>query len=148
MRLKDIADLLDLVESRAVVTATGAFSVSDAVRLMADKNIGVIIVMEGEAGTGVFTERDLMTRVIAAGADPDSTALADVMTHNPRCVTLDDDFGEVLRVMMDNGFRHLPVLDKQDQDGHRPLIGMLSACDFLKVLGERLDAVVTGSWAP
>ena len=74
---------------------------------------------------GIFTERDVVIRVIAQGRDVLTTPLAEVMTSNPITVAPDKSFGYALLVMHENGFRHLPVME----DGK--LIGIVSARNAL-----------------
>ena len=85
---------------------------------------------EGAAGrrsrlAGIFTERDALFRVIAAGRDPSATRLADVMTPQPQTMHPDESFVKALRLMHKRGFRHLPVVENG-----RPL-GVVSARDAL-----------------
>ena len=91
---------------------------------MAGRHIGAVLVTEGGRLTGIFTERDMVNRVIAAGRDPDGTVLAEVMTGNPRTVEGDTPAVAALRVMQNGQFRHLPVM----RDGY--LTGILSLRDF------------------
>ena len=91
---------------------------------LAGRHIGAVLVTEGGRLTGIFTERDMVNRVIAAGRDPDGTVLAEVMTGNPRTVEGDTPAVAALRVMQNGQFRHLPVM----RDGY--LTGILSLRDF------------------
>jgi CBS domain-containing protein len=113
------------MERRKLLIAAPQTSVSEAARLMADKQVGALLVVEGEQLVGIFTERDALFRVIAPGRDPNSTPLADVMTPNPKTVAPEKSFGHAMLVMHENGFRHMPVIE----DG-KP-IGIVSARDAL-----------------
>ena len=86
--------------------------VTKAARMMARRRTGAILVMEADALLGIFTERDLLVRVVAAGVDPTSTPIRDVMTANPHTIDADRAYGHALLVMHEKGFRHLPVVDK------------------------------------
>jgi CBS domain-containing protein len=114
-----------VMERRKLLIAAPQTSVSEAARLMADKQVGALLVVEGEQLVGIFTERDALFRVIAPGRDPNSTPLADVMTPNPKTVAPEKSFGHAMLVMHENGFRHMPVIE----DG-KP-IGIVSARDAL-----------------
>ena len=81
--------------------------------------------MEGSRLSGIFTERDALFRVIAAGRDPATTTLADVMTPQPQTMHPDEPFVKALRVMHKRGFRHLPVVE------HGRPLGIVSARDAL-----------------
>ncbi len=111
----------NVMERRKLVLVTPQTSVSKAARLMAQKHVGAVVVVEGERLVGIFTERDALFRVIAQGLDAEATRLSEVMTPAPQCVHPEESFGHALMVMYENGFRHLPVLE----DG-KP-VGILSA---------------------
>ena len=110
-----------VMQRRKVLKATPDTLVSKAAKLMAAKNVGAIMVIEDDRLVGIFTERDVVFRVVARGLDAQATRLADVMTHAPHTVDPDKPFGYALLVMQEKGFRHLPVI----QDG-KP-IGIVSS---------------------
>jgi CBS domain-containing protein len=110
-----------VMERRKVLKAAPETLVSKAAELMAAKNVGAIMVIEDDRLVGIFTERDVVFRVVARGLDAQATRLADVMTRAPHTVDPDKPFGYALLVMQENGFRHLPVM----QDG-KP-IGIVSS---------------------
>src|SRR5712691_2602233 len=114
-----------IIEHQKPVTATGDITVEAAARLMRQHCIGAILVLEGECLAGIFTERDAVFRVIAEGRDPATTAIAEVMTPNPRTIEPDRPFGHALHLMHEGEFRHVPVVENG-----RPL-GMVSARDAL-----------------
>jgi CBS domain-containing protein len=113
------------MERHKLLIAAPQTSVSEAAKLMADKQVGALLVVEAEQLVGIFTERDALFRVIASGRDPLSTPLVDVMTPNPKTVTPEKSFGHAMLVMHENGFRHMPVIEKG-----KP-IGIVSARDAL-----------------
>lgn len=85
-------------------------TVVDAVRLMRDRRIGAILVLEGHRLAGIFTERDVLTRVVGEGRDPAATRLGEVMTRDPDAVAPDDRAIDALDRMSSRGYRHLPVV--------------------------------------
>ena len=85
--------------------------VSKAAKLMAARNVGAILIVEDDRLVGIFTERDMLFRVVAPGLDAQITRLADVMTRAPHTVHPDKPFGYALLVMYEKGFRHLPVVE-------------------------------------
>jgi len=99
-----------VMEKKKVLTASPETSVSEAAKLMADRNVGAVMVVANDKLVGIFTERDAVFRVIAKGRDIESTLLADVMTASPMTVGPDEPFGFALSLMHDNGFRHVPVI--------------------------------------
>ncbi len=110
-----------VMRRRNVLRAPPETSVARAARLMARKNVGAVMVIEDGRLAGIFTERDVVFRVVACGLDPRATRLADVMTRKPQTIGPDERFGRALLIMHDKGFRHLPVVD----DGK--LVGIVSA---------------------
>lgn len=92
---------------------------------MTQHNIGAIPVMEGERLAGVFSERDLLTRIVAESRDPETTSLSEVMTVDLFIVGPDDTVERCMLAMKQHGFRHLPICE-----GER-LIGFVSLRDLL-----------------
>jgi len=110
-----------VIEPRKLVVAAPQTSVAEAARLMKEGKVGAVLVVEKEQLVGIFTERDAICRVMAAGLDPASTALSEVMTREPKTVAPDETFGYALLLMYENGFRHAPVVD------HGRAVGVVSA---------------------
>ncbi len=101
-----------VMERKKLLTAPPETTVSDAAKLMAKKNVGAVMVVKNELLVGIFTERDAVFRVIAQGRDTRTTLLAEVMTTAPQTVDQDKSFGYALLMMHENGFRHVPVVEK------------------------------------
>ena len=114
-----------IIESRKALTAQSTTTVVDAARLMEKHNAGALLVCEARHLVGVFTERDALFRVTAAGRDPQTTTLTEVMTPNPATIGPDKPLGHALHMMYEGGFRNVPVVEND-----RP-IGMISARDAL-----------------
>jgi len=114
-----------IIEDQKPVTASAEITVAAAARLMKERRIGALLVVQDGRLAGIFTERDALFRVVAEGRDPAKTRVAEVMTPNPRTIAPDRPFGHALHLMYEGGFRHVPVVD----DG-RP-IGVVSARDAL-----------------
>jgi CBS domain-containing protein len=123
----------DIIAGQKLLTAPGSMTVAEAARQMKQRNVGAMLVVDNGRLVGVFTERDALFRVVAAGLDSKTTPLSVVMTANPKCITPDQSFAYALTVMHDGRFRHLPVV----KDGWP--IGMLSVRD---ALGPELEAFV------
>ncbi len=100
-----------VMERKKFLIAAPDTTVGQAAKLMAKKNVGAIMVVEGERLIGIFTERDALIRVIAQGRDVEATQLADVMTKEPQTVAPDRSYGSALLLMFEHGFRHLPVVE-------------------------------------
>ena len=116
----------NVIAGQSLVTATREMTVRAACRLLAEKRIGAMLVVESNKIVGIFTERDALNKVLATGVDPDTTTLAQVMVSNPMTIRSDKPLGFALAMMADGGFRHVPVVD----DNGAPL-GMVSARDAL-----------------
>lgn len=110
----------ELIDRDRLVQAGPQTTVRDAARLMAENRCGSILVMEDGRLIGIFTERDLLARVAAAGRDLDGTRLAEVMTRDPDRIGADDSVADAIRRMDEFSYRYLPVVD-----GER-IIGVLS----------------------
>ena len=97
--------------SRAHVVSLGPqASVRDAACVMTRANCGSVLVMElPDTLLGILTERVLMTRVLARGLDPDRTPVSEVMTPNPICVPPETLVSDAVALMLERGFRHLPL---------------------------------------
>ena len=115
----------DIVRRGKLVTAAEHTTVAEAARIMTQESVGAMLVMHKDKLVGIFTERDAVTRVLAAGRDPAHTHLSSVMTREPRTISLDKPFGHALIAMREHGFRHMPVLD------HGRPVGVVSMRDAL-----------------
>jgi CBS domain-containing protein len=103
-------------------------SVFDALRLMADRNIGALLVLEGEKLAGIFSERDYARKVILKGKASKDTAVAEIMTAVVVTVRPSQTVEECMELMTANRIRHLPVLDGQE------LAGVISIGDVVKAI--------------
>ena len=96
-----------------------------AMHLMAEKNIGFLVVMEQGAIVGVLSERDCVRRLALAGKSPEATPVADIMVRDVIKADLANTFADCLRLMHTHGIRHLPVVEKD------AVIGVISIRDLL-----------------
>jgi CBS domain-containing protein len=101
----------DLVRAHEMYYADFTQPVIDVVRLMVEHNIGAVPVLRNGELAGIFSERDLMKRVVAALLDPRTTRVGDVMTTGPLVVAPNRSLEDCLALMKAHGFRHLPVCD-------------------------------------
>ena len=125
-----------LLESREVVVVDVATSIAQAARVMSERQIGAVPVVDGDRVAGVFTERDVLARVVAAGVEPDTTPVSCVMTTNLVTADISESHDVCMRRMQQARVRHLLVL----RDGR--LAGMLSMRDLVALeLDERDEAI-------
>jgi CBS domain-containing protein len=115
----------EIIRNQRVYTVAPSVSVRTAAHMMREYRIGALMVVEQGRLTGIFTERDALFRVLAAGLDPDRTMVGEVMTDDPATVGPERPIIHALHLMHDGGFRHLPVVSKG-----RP-IGMVSIRDAM-----------------
>jgi CBS domain-containing protein len=115
----------DVIRNQQILTMPPEATVHAAAQAMARARVGSVMVERRHKLVGIFTERDALVRVLAAGLDPNKTTLASVMTKAVTTVTMEKKVGYALHLMHDNGFRHVPVVE----DG-RP-VGMISIRDAL-----------------
>jgi CBS domain-containing protein len=119
-----------IVGDRSTVTVGPQSSVTDAARLMAAHQIGGLPVVDGDRLAGIFTERDVLNRVVAAGRPPDETRVADVMSTDLVVAELNESCEECLSRMQRSGVRHLIVLNQGRLAGILSLRDLLAAdCD-------------------
>ncbi len=95
-----------------VITVPRGATVSEAARLMNEHRIGALVACDGERAVGIFTERDVLNRVVAAGKAPDATKVVDVMTTPMACCRRDTPLSECRAVMTLKKIRHLPVVEE------------------------------------
>ena len=116
----------DLIQGQELSVISKNETVRDAVDLMTRKNIGAVPVVEGTRVVGIFSERDLMTRVIAKDVNPQKVTIEKIMTKELIVASPDETLQEVMNRMRVANIRHLPVVEK-DQ-----LVGILSLRDLLQ----------------
>jgi CBS domain-containing protein len=124
----------DVVQHQDVAALTGSATVREAAALMRSRHIGSVLIV-GKDGKleGIFTERDVVCRVVADCKDPDRTKLHTVMTAGPETASPSTTAIDALRRMHDGGFRHLPVV----QNG-KP-VAVVSRRDFFGAEKARID---------
>jgi len=118
----------EVIEGRPLFHVDPKETVRNVARTMSDKNIGCIAVIDDRGHlVGIFSERDVLTRVVAEGRNPDDTEVATVMTKELIVAEPNDSIEDALQKMHHRKFRHLPVVERGN------LIGMISIRDLLQV---------------
>jgi CBS domain-containing protein len=128
--------LRDIMRHGFLFTVQRAATVADAVRAMAANNVGIVAVLDGDRLVGVFSERDVVRKVVAHGFDPTRTPVADVMTARLVVADADEDYQSAMSKMDQANIRHLPVVS-----GER-LLSMLSIRDLMRVAIEDRGAEI------
>jgi CBS domain-containing protein len=99
------------VSKKHVLSLPPQASVREAACVMTRANCGSVLVMEPpDLLVGILTERDLMNRVLAKALDPERTTVGEVMTPNPHCVPPETPVSDAVLIMLERGFRHLPIV--------------------------------------
>lgn len=130
-RLKD--ETIQSLQLRPPLVVSRSAALKDVFRKMKDQKRGCAVVLQDESkGTvaGIFTERDVMTRVIEQKL-PGSTPVVNVMTENPKTLRLSDSVADAINVMNQGHYRHLPLVDDEGR-----LAGVLGVRDLISYLAE------------
>ena len=114
------------VKGYDVWSTTPRTTVYDALRMMADKNVGALLVMDGEKVMGIFSERDYARKVVLQGRSSKETLVSEIMTSKLVTIHPDQTIEEAMELMTNKRVRHLPVME----DDH--LLGMISIGDVLR----------------
>ena len=109
--------LRDLVKERRLYSVEATRTVLEAARFMMEHNIGALPVLRNGELVGIFSERDVMNRVVAVGRLPGTTKVSEVMTANPRSVGPDETVDDCLFLMREFGFRHVLVCEGREVKG-------------------------------
>jgi CBS domain-containing protein len=124
--MKSVAQLLKAKNGGIIYSISPNASVLDGVKMLAEKGIGAILVMEGDKLVGIFSERDYARKIILQGKSSKDTKVREIMTSNVLCVNPDQTNEECMALMTNKRIRHLPVLD-----GGK-VVGVLSIGDLVK----------------
>ena len=127
MILKDIMTL-------GIKTISPNSTVQEVVEKMSEFNIGAIVVGSAESIEGIFSERDLLKKVIAKDLSTEKTSIKDVMTTHVRTINSSDSLQKALKIMKINNFRHLPVVDNYGY-----CVGLVGIRDLIKNLTDNLE---------
>jgi CBS domain-containing protein len=111
-----------------VYSVTAATSVLDGLKMMTEKNISALLIMQDETLLGIFTERDYARKIILQGKASKDTPISEAMTTNPITVTLSDSIELCMQIMTEKHIRHLPVVNENQ------VIGMISIGDVVKFI--------------
>ncbi len=131
--MKQLAIIPDVVKDQELIVLPPHTSVRDAARVMAERRIGAVMIGKRRQLLGIFTERDMITRVVAPGLDPGKVVLEDVMTAKPDTLKPSDSPRVALDLMAKKGYRHLPVVDRG------AIVAIVSVRDLYSLMVDRLE---------
>ena len=123
--MKSVKQILE-GKTHKVLSVAPHVSVFDALQIMADKNVGALVVLDGDKLVGIFSERDYARKVTLVGKSSKDTQVRDIMTTRVLCATPERTVEQCLALMTDKRVRHLPVID------HKKVIGVISIGDMVK----------------
>jgi CBS domain-containing protein len=133
--MQTIREILDK-KGREIFSVAPESSVFEALRLMADKNVGAVLVIEGEKLVGIMSERDYARKIALKGKISKEVPVREIMSSQVICVGPDQTIDHTKAIMINKRIRHLPVLDKDK------LIGLISIGDVVNaVLDENLFVI-------
>jgi CBS domain-containing protein len=124
--MTSVAQILRSKPEQSVCTINASDSVYDAIKLMAEKQIGALVVTDGDSIAGIITERDYARKVVLMDRSSKATPVRDIMTRAVRFVRPDQTSEECMALMTEHRMRHLPVIDQER------LVGMVSIGDLVK----------------
>jgi len=120
-----IKDLLR-TKNRKLITVSSSSSIIDALRIMAESNIGCLIVLEGDHYLGMFTERDYARKIVLEGRSSDSTTVNEIMVSDIPMLNSDDTIEVCSKIMTEKTLRYLPVFENSQ------LVNLISQSDIIK----------------
>ncbi|MBS1731502.1 MAG: CBS domain-containing protein [Bacteroidetes bacterium] len=133
--MRKVSDILNR-KGRAITSVSPDTKVIDALQLMADKNIGSVIVMENDRFLGIMTERDYSRKVILKGHSSTNTAVSEIMAVNCTAVKETDTVDDCMKILSDQNLRYLPVMENDT------LVGFLSVYDIIsEILLSQKDTI-------
>ena len=121
--------------TKDVLTISGGDSIRDAAKLMHDKKISSLLIVDGEKPAGIITERDIVS-AIGEGMDSNTAKVADIMTKDPVTIKTTENPLTAKKIMFEHNFRHMPVVD---DDGK--LVGIISLRDLIRIWLDNLVGV-------
>ena len=127
-----------LLESKrySVVSVAPSSTVLDALKVMADKEIGAVMVIDDGHLVGIFSERDYARKVVLQGKASKDTPVREIMTEKVVCVRAEQTIEDCMGLMTDKRIRHLPVLE------HKKVVGVISIGDVVKEMLSEKELII------
>ncbi len=144
-----VRQILDNKKSAQIISVTPAATVFDALQLMSSKDVSAVLVLENERLVGIFTERDYARKLILQGRSSKDTKIGELMTQNLLTISPSQTVDDIMAIMTENRFRHLPVVERGQ------LIGIVTIGDAVKAVIDQqqqtikqLAGYISGDIAP
>lgn len=118
-----------------VIVAKHDATVKEAAKVMSKFRMGCLVILENDKLTGIVTERDVISKVVAGGLDPEHTKISEIMTTNPITIEPDEDLEDACSLMVENNIKKLPVLE-----GKR-LVGIITATDVISIQPKLIESL-------
>lgn len=122
------------IMKKYLTTATPYETVAIAADRMTENRLGALLIVQNDRLVGIFSERDILHRVVSRRRDPETTLLSQVLTPNPTTVTLETPLEQCIQIIKTRGFRHLPVINE-----FRNPLGVVYARDLLQYVLEAIE---------
>jgi len=133
--MKLVKHLLDN-KGTEIIAITEDASVLDAIKLMADRSVGSLLVMDGDVLRGIVTERDYARKVIIKGRASDTTRVGEIMTAEVCTATVDQTVNDCMTIMTNRRIRHLPVVEGDN------VVGLISIGDLVQaIIADQQEAI-------
>ena len=123
-------------KSNQIFSIPPTASVYDALTLMSEKNLGGVLVINGDQLAGIFTERDYARKIILLGRSSKDTPITEVMTSSVRTISRDTEIDDCMKMMTEKTIRHLPVVE------NGKVVGLVSIGDVVKLLIEEQKGII------
>lgn len=133
--MKSVHDILK-IKGNDVWSVKPGDTIFDSLRVMADKGVGALLVMDGEKLVGIVTERDYARKVILEGKSSQSSSVSEIMTGQILCVSPKQTVDECMALMTDKRARHLPVLEDDK------VVGVVSIGDLVKAMIDEQQVLI------
>lgn len=140
----------DLPELQPVVCVSPSTTVRDTISDMVQKRVGCVVVVEGDSVVGVFSERDVLTKVAASEVDTRSKPVSELMTRNPETLNEDSELVYALHKMALGGYRHVPILDENGKPvavvSMRDIVGFIASLypdEVMKLPSDPNDSITS-----
>lgn len=124
--MKNVRHLLKQKQSDQIISVNPDLYVLDGLKVMLEKNISALLIIDGEELVGIFTERDYARKIILLGRSSKSSTIAEVMTRNIITISPDHSIEDCMQIMTEKHIRHLPVVE------NGKVVGMVSIGDVVK----------------